>query len=201
MGSLAVVVALGVSAAACVPEPPPSTTSTTTTSTTTTSTTTTTTTVPASTVDQSLTGSSTWGMGAFAAAQTFTAGRTGLLDKVALYSLQSNSVPVELSVQGLTASGAPSGVPLAAPTVLPAPVATSGLTEFALSTPVPVTAGVKYALVIDWIGGTGSVFGARGETDPYPGGEVWYLQYDIAWAQMGLVSGQVPDFLFQTWVL
>lgn len=193
------IAASGLFTTACVPEPPPPTT--TTTSTTSTSTTTTTTQAPQSTVDQSGTGPVNSGMSAFAAAQIFTAGRSGVLDKVSLHSLSSQTVPVEISIQSVTATGSPTGTPLAPATVIAAPVAMSGLTDIPLTTPVPVTAGVKYALVVDWVGGAGGMWATTGADDPYPGGDVWYYAFDSHWALMGLVNGQVFDFLFQTWVL
>jgi hypothetical protein len=148
---------------ACAPEPAtnqPTTTTTTTTSTTTTSTTTTTTTtVPASTVDQSA--GLYYPAGSFAnmqcpnqltRAQTFTARRTGVLDKVSLRFFDNadatNDVRADIAIRTVDAAGRPGATTLGSGAFAGAVDNAGGFTVVSLSSPAAVVAGTKYAIVI-----------------------------------------------------
>jgi HYR domain len=107
-------------------------------------------------------------------AQTFTAGRTGDLDRIDLLLYRVGS-PGDLTVQVRTASGGvPSEVVLATASVAAASVPDAGWVSVPLSSPISSTAGRQYAIVLSAPGassaspfyGWGSALG-----DPYAGGD------------------------------
>ncbi len=81
----------------------------------------------------------------YAAAQTFTAGPSGLLDQVDL-RLRSMEGPATVEIHAVDSSGAPGSTVLASTTV--APVDAETWVEAAFSSPATVTAGTKYAIVV-----------------------------------------------------
>jgi hypothetical protein len=200
----------------CTGPPPGPTTTTTTTSSTTT--------VPVSAIDQRL----DWlftaqsGVGAFnlgcdpiggfevwsLAGQTFTAGRTGVLDQVSLIlSPASESSPrnqVRVAIQTLGADGYPTGTVIGSG--LFDTTALAKLTDFtsppwsdvALSAPANVVAGTRYALIVTTPNVCGSpdmlIFESSSTTDLYASGARVGRVKGAPWATFG------TDLFFRTWV-
>ena len=125
-------------------------------------------------------------------AQTFTAGKTGLLTTVQLYmsyGAQPDGVMITVLIY-TTAGGLPTGSILGGRSALP--TATADWVTFPLSSPVPVTAGQTYAIVFN----TSADGKAWGSGDTYSGGEA--LMYsETAWSAN---SGAIKDFAFRTYV-
>lgn len=135
----------------------------------------------------------------YSAAQTFTAGRTGSLDKVSLAAaVLSGEGAVE--IQTLDANAAPSGTVIGSGTLTGAAASAAGtaisdprLVDIPLTTAAPVTAGTSYAIVVraplssDWACVNAGVNG-------HPG-QFWARLNDGSWFQ---ISGN--DALFRTFV-
>ena len=87
--------------------------------------------------------------GNFARAQTFVAGASGLLDTVtvAVSAFSSSDGRYRLSVEGVTAGGAPNGTVLARAIIDACQL--SGPTDASFSPAAQLTAGASYALVLD----------------------------------------------------
>jgi hypothetical protein len=115
-------------------------------------------------------------------AQTFTAGITGSLDQVAIwagrYAPEANVQPLDISIQTVTAAGAPSGTEIGGGTFSGSATG-GGPRPMPLSSPATVEAGTKYAIVLaeDGCGpalDNGWTFAAkRATTDEYPGGSTF----------------------------
>jgi hypothetical protein len=113
--------------------------------------------------------------GGLTRAQTFTAGRTGTLSRVALTMFQDNHVnaPLTLSVAPIDASGA-LGPPVWSSSV-PAPSVSWSPAEVAGEPDVPVTAGQRYAVQISAPGATKGCYGfVYADSNPYPSGREMY---------------------------
>jgi hypothetical protein len=145
------------------------------------------------------------------AAQTFTAGRTGLLDQVDIVvKRETNDVfpsvvaPLEVEIQGVVA-GVPAGMSLATTLVAPADVPPHWVwpptfVSVPLATPVAVTAGGEYAIVLrsvtpsyycgyGWVEGAGPYAMGRGLTSWYPFAN-WLDPFNFEF-----------DYAFRTYVL
>ncbi len=112
---------------------------------------------------------------AIARAETFTAGRTGTLARVAVTAFQDNhpNGPLTLSVAAVDAAGHP------AATLWSSTVASTAIpwspSEVAGTPGIPVVAGQQYALEISAPTTTQGCFGfAYNDADPYPGGGALY---------------------------
>ena len=172
-----------------------------TTSTTTTvpaSTTSTTTTVPASTVDQENFGdvASSNGMSCpnwLTRAQTFTAGRTGTLDKVSL-SVGGSPVALDVKIVTLDGSQAPTANEIGSGSYSGA-----GAGEIAvpMTSPAEVEAGTAYAIVMSTSAGCASGFSLYDTGDEYAGGSEWTTTTD---ATSTFSEYDTYDFRFRTWV-
>ncbi|MCU1496625.1 MAG: hypothetical protein JWM47_578 [Acidimicrobiales bacterium] len=91
----------------------------------------------------------------FTIGQTFTAGRTGELERIDMYLAPLSTVSdLQVSIQQLS-GGRPSGVPMAS-TVLPAATTSPGLTSVMFSAPASVLAGTTYAIVLELAPGDNS---------------------------------------------
>jgi hypothetical protein len=104
-------------------------------------------------------------------AQTFTAGRTGTLTRVAFTAYQDNhpNGPLVLQVAELGADGAPGRV--LAERSVPVRDTRWAPSEIALGAGVPVVAGQRYAIVVSAPGSTRRGYGfAYSDGDPYAGG-------------------------------
>jgi hypothetical protein len=125
-------------------------------------------------------------------AQTFTAGKTGLLTTVQLYmsyGAQPDGVMITVLIY-TTAGGLPTGSILGGRSALP--TATADWVTFPLSSPVPVTAGQTYAIVFN----TSTDGKAWGSGDTYSGGQA-LMWSGTAWSAN---SGAIKDFAFKTYV-
>ena len=146
-----------------------------------------------------------------AAAQTFTAGRSGNLDQVDVH-LRLEAPPGEtcnpgsgVTVQIRTITGeVPSSTTLATANIPgPSVTTTFGFVSVAFAAPAAVTAGTQYALFLSAPDAscTGGFFayswGGASPGNPYPAG-AWYLRLDPGSAWM--VQG-TADAAFKTYVL
>jgi hypothetical protein len=142
----------------------------------------------------------------YAAAQTFTAGRTGSLFEVSFADGQSGNFAAHVSVQPLDTAGHPSGDVLGSGS-LSATGSISGPAWFDvhLSTAAPITAGTHYALVFtpaNCATDPSLLVMARYDTDLYPGGQAWTEEpgwvTESSWLGSSVAAGL--DFYFKTWV-
>ena len=124
-------------------------------------------------------------------AQTFTAGKTGLLTQIQL-RLRATGGDIGLQIEATT-GGLPNGTVLAT-TVHTSPSNTSSWCAFSLGSPIPVIAGTKYAIVFDMGPLTAATADSSGDT--YPGGQA-LLKSVSTW---GAVNGIVLDWDFKTLV-
>jgi hypothetical protein len=134
-------------------------------------------------------------------AQTFTAGITGLLDRVDLVlRLDSGSDPLTIEIRSVAGNGCPSPTVLASQTVGPRGVPTSGSpdwTAIALSNPPSIVAGTRYAIVARTGATTRYVlFGSFTGGNPYGAGQPCHADGSspTTWQPS---SG---DFAFKTYV-
>jgi len=143
-----------------------------------------------------------WGNGAgvaFSAAQTFTAGLTGGLDQVDLalaHSRDGNSVGVTVEIWTVSGTGAP-GVKLGqSVTIPPNAIGGFGFASALFSPPIPVTAGVQYAIVA-YTGGADQYQWGTASPNPYGGGQL----FQVAASPPTTFSAN-PDFdaTFRTYV-
>jgi hypothetical protein len=123
-------------------------------------------------------------------AQTFTAGKTGLMTEVQLYMRYTGSITVK--IEATTAGGLPdhSAVPLATSAPV-SPTSSPDWVTFLFGSPAAVTAGEQYAIVFV----TGNTVGAGGSIDTYAGGEAM-VYLGGAWIPTAIFQ----DFIFQTFV-
>jgi len=113
--------------------------------------------------------------GGIARAQTFTAGRTGTLSRVAYTTHQAGhpATPLTLRIAELDTSGRP-GRTLYERAIPPAAVGWSP-SELAVEPDIPVDAGRHYAIVLLAPATSGGAYGlAYSDGDPYGGGEALY---------------------------
>ena len=131
-------------------------------------------------------------------AQTFTAAKTGALDRVDLFAENSNGSatdPLTIELRN-TVGGAPGAV-LASATLPPASIpSTPDWVEVDFATPASVTSGSQYAIVAYTSGA--SIYTVLGSaSDTYSGGDLWY-SYSWPWTTW---NGPIPyDFAFKTYV-
>ncbi len=126
-----------------------------------------------------------------AAFQTFTAGRTGLLDAVELYGGPES---FQIAVHAVDAQGRPKGAALGGVLTGSAPFPY----RYELATPAPVQKGKTYAIVLttDYSVSSGGFYGTR--TDSYARGHagvrMWSEEEGWHWAPAA------GDLYFRTWV-
>lgn len=100
-------------------------------------------------------------------AQTFTAGKSGLLTAVRLWMNGSGADPLSVAIEGTTA-GEPDGSPLAF-SYSATPASEPGWVTFSFPYPIPLSAGTTYAMVFN-TNQTGAD-AAWGSGDTYSGGQ------------------------------
>ncbi|UDY34664.1 hypothetical protein [Dermatobacter hominis] len=165
---------------------------------------------PGSTIDQrsEAPATSTWFMSCphdLLRVQTFTAGRTGTMDRVSLRVTgpfdpgspqgPATEVAVALSIQTVNGAHAPSGTEIGSGDLQGPP--SGEWADVPLSTPAPVTAGTQYAIVILTRTGCHVGFGlVANDDDPYPGGAVWTTTAGSS----ALSFFADTDLGFRTWV-
>jgi hypothetical protein len=95
----------------------------------------------------------------FRSAQTFTAGKPGFLDSVAVRvtpdSLSGDPGDLVVQIQGVTGDGKPNGTVLATQAVPQAQISGDALTTVTFDTPTQVQPGGHYAIVLSSTGGGG----------------------------------------------
>jgi hypothetical protein len=150
--------------------------------------------------------------------QTFTAGRTGLLDQISLslYSYGGDDAPpLVVTIHPLLAPDAPDlSVELgratyAGPSLGDLSTSTfeapAEMIDIPFETPAPVVAGTQYAYLsrvdLAECGGSFAAWGAPGgvPVDPYPGGQAYFWGGDFFNTWLPSTNGS-GDHVFQTWV-
>lgn len=138
-------------------------------------------------------------------AQTFVAGLTGDLTKVALYLKKSGS-PGGLTIEIRDCAGAtsPPGSTILASMTTSAVTSTTGQEyQFIFPSPASVTTGTYYAIVLhepEGAGGKGDKYhwAEHKPSDIYSSGKVWRSNDSGGSWSMG--GGGVHDFYFRTWI-
>jgi hypothetical protein len=136
-------------------------------------------------------------------AQTFTSGRTGALDQVDVaVGRKAASASLRVEIRPVS-SGVPSGSPLASETLPAASVGPPDVPQPFVSVPLvppaPVTAGVRYAIVVSSssCGRVDCYWQVFGPGDVYPAGAGYFSgNAGATWVPVGGV-----DFPFKTYVL
>ncbi len=138
-------------------------------------------------------------------AQSFVAGLTGNLTKVALY-LKKTGNPGQLTIEIRDAVGAnyePGDTVYASITTGNVTSCCGQEYQFTFSSPTAVTSGTHYAIVLhepEGVGGKGKYFWAEfKDWDRYPSGNVW--QSNDSGANWSVGGGGVHDFYFRTYVV
>ena len=130
-------------------------------------------------------------------AQVVTAGLTGNLTEVDLSLGCVDDLTIQ--IQG-AAGGKPNGVSLGTSVNAASGPFPTTFRSFVLATPVPVTAGAQYAIVLSTAGSCGIWPGPVG--DPYPGGNAFFDSRPNPagiWEPLGLGNGRA-DLPFRTFV-
>jgi hypothetical protein len=131
-------------------------------------------------------------------AQTFTAGKTGMLVDVQLDLARYFEGPATVDIYATNSStGLPSGASLASSTAT-VPTGTSGepnWIDFPFSPPLSVTAGTKYAIVI----APDRFLGWLGSIDTYKHGEA-YSGAGSSWTALSATADDLSDLGFETFV-
>ena len=154
---------------------------------------------PTSNLDQSNEPSgSDWG-GGQTMAQTFTAGKTGMLSKVGLSLAIDGSESVDVNIEGVDGSAQPDGSIVAtsySDTVSGSSDETNAWYYFSFAPPLSVTANSQYAIVLS----TSNVVWYAVEANPYHGGQAFTSGGSTAgpWTQAG--PGGNDDWTFRTYV-
>jgi hypothetical protein len=165
----------------------------------------------ASTVDQEQTNTAS-GVGLdaqYPAAQQFTVGRSGDLDRVSIpvsLAISGNVGDLRLAIQSLNSEGQPSGTVLGTAS-LPASSFTVGAQptwrELTLQQPVAVTQGTQYTLVVSGQNHPqdGSFYNWRAAlTNPYAGGDAMWINPGSNEWEVRHDNGTPMDFAFKTFV-
>lgn len=141
-------------------------------------------------------------------AQTFTAGRTGVLDSVSLVAVPyASALALQVGIRTVEPDGVPSETQLGTGSYTgPGSPNTSTLINVPLSTPAPVVAGSRYAIVLTTPQSDyclePTVYGWNmfGAADTYAGGQAYFrgtLGGGIDWTPP---LGGSNDYFFRTWV-
>lgn len=126
-------------------------------------------------------------------AQTFTAGKTGLMNDVQLYmAAASGSIHAEIEA---TIAGLPDDSTVLATSLLVSPSATAGWVDFSFAPPAAVISGNTYAIVFN-MSSLGGVPSVSGSGDTYSGGQA-LTKSGASWIA---VNDVFNDFAFQTYV-
>ncbi len=120
-------------------------------------------------------------------AQTFTAGKTGMLSAVDMWMTGSGSIAVSIKD---TASALPTGPDLATASSIAA--LTGRWMHFRFPNPPVVVSGTQYAIVFN----TGTLVAASWSPDNYPGGQA-LMNGSSGWVPIDILT---PDWAFQTYV-
>ena len=141
-------------------------------------------------------------------AQTFTAGITGGLDRADLLLVQSgepggNVVGLTVEIRD-TAGREPGSTVLASaqrpPAAIPRTATRPAFVPFTFTTPAPVSAGTRYALVA-YTGAADAYHWRMQARDPYPAGSAFYSESSppSTWTDFA-TEGVVYDTAFRTYV-
>ena len=133
-------------------------------------------------------------------AQTFTAGMKGVLDHVSLVTATTNGSRIVVEVFNTDVNGAPTGSPLGA--TLPMYLTCCPQWhDFTFTSPVQVTPGARYAIVVPIDGSYVTWWYAT--SNPYSRGQMW-LTFSPSGPWLTGMQGRTNyanfDFAFKTWV-
>ncbi|MFZ5644908.1 MAG: hypothetical protein ACOY46_15085 [Bacillota bacterium] len=107
-------------------------------------------------------------------AQTFTAGRTGLLDRVELYLHGPADTDATVTIRTVDASGQPTDTILATATILHSDVPDGDhLISVSFDSPAPVAAGTQYAIYRTPLVSSGWSWNQPVSNDTYSDGQAW----------------------------
>jgi PKD domain/Bacterial Ig domain len=126
-------------------------------------------------------------------AQTFTAGVTGRLDRVSLYS--SGAAFGTVQIQTVTGTF-PAGLVVGSATFSGSYV--RGFHDVAFAPPIAVTAGSRYAIVVKSFGRSVLTWYTSGGVDNYAGGQAYIGCLGCSWVTDPRFGA---DFAFETWVI
>jgi hypothetical protein len=127
-------------------------------------------------------------------AQTFTAGKTGLMNDVQLYMAAASGSIYDAKIEA-TIAGLPDDSTVLATNPLVSPSATAGWVDFSFAPPAAVISGNTYAIVFN-MSDLGAPSSVSGSGDTYSGGQA--LVYSgTSWIA---VNDVFNDFAFQTYV-
>jgi hypothetical protein len=129
-------------------------------------------------------------------AQTFTAGKSGLLTRVALWMDQADSSAHTLIRILTTSGGTPTNQQIGS-SGTSYPAGAADWVYFDLETPAPVSAGTQYAIMFSTNFG-GWTTRAYGSGDTYAAGRAFELDYSTGWGNPSTPG--LLDFAFQTYV-
>jgi hypothetical protein len=148
-------------------------------------------------VDQHQDGAShSWDAGDHGTAQTFTAAVSGHLDRVSLWGLATTGTITGIDLL----DGGPTGAFLGAS--LSATPVNGAWFDAVFSTPVQVTAGSMYAIVLHTSGAVR--IGGTCDTGAYTRGDALGFRNDVGWETIPGVDAFdscIADFAFQEWVI
>jgi hypothetical protein len=126
-------------------------------------------------------------------AQTFTAGITGSLDRVSLYSAGAAFGTVQIQ----TVTGAfPAGQVLGTASFGGSYV--RGFHDIAFAPTIPITSGSRYAIVVKSTGRSVLTWYTSGGVDAYSGGQGYIGCFGCTWSTDARFGA---DFAFKTWVI
>jgi hypothetical protein len=126
-------------------------------------------------------------------AQTFTAGITGRLDRVSLYSAGSAFGTVQIqTVTGTFPTGSVLGTTSFGGSYV------RGFHDVAFAPAIPITTGARYAIVVRSIGRSTLTWYTSGGVDAYSGGQGYVGCGGCTWVTDPRFGA---DFAFQTWVI
>jgi hypothetical protein len=138
-------------------------------------------------------------------AQTFNAGRTGLLDQVDVFLYKDcNASGITVEIRTVSVDGKPTNTPLASAAIPDASVPTLASPQFVSATfasPASVAAGTKYAIVLSASTSSSCVSGppywwSSAPADPYPPGQLFSsADGGMSWTPLGGY-----DHAFKTYV-
>jgi hypothetical protein len=126
-------------------------------------------------------------------AQTFTAGITGRIDRVSLYSAGAAFGTVQIqTVTGTFPAGAVLGTNSFGGSYV------KGFHDFTFAPAIPITAGSRYAIVVKSVGRSVLTWYTSGGIDNYSGGQGYIGCLGCTWITDPRFGA---DFAFQTWVI
>jgi hypothetical protein len=135
-------------------------------------------------------------------AQTFTARLSGTLTAISVDIVGYHAFPLHIEIRGVS-DGHPNSTLLGSTTLGSSSSSLAHMIFF--SEVIPITTGSQYAIIANYAGAPphdvqGVWAGASGDTDCYPGGELFFSNDAVLW-ESGSGAGFNFDQHFQTYVV